>query len=235
MDLTTDTLTADTWHAPLSNPLLIGIAKFLCPIGIVAGLLSLLYLIQPYQDFLFLGGLTIAYFVPPAGKESIIPIAILTGHPWWLVTMVFFLLDVAVSLFVVWNFDLALKIPLVGRILESGMAAAQNYTENQPWIRRLSTFGLILFVFFPFQGTGAMNGSIVGRLLGMDPARVFGSVAAGSFASCLVISLGADVLLDVYQEDPTLGIALFGTVLAAIVLAVVGWQVYRRRLRERER
>jgi len=134
---------------------------------------------------------------------------------------------------VVWNFDLTLKIPLLGQLLEKGMTAARDYTEAQPWIRRLSTIGLIFFVFFPLQGTGTMNGSILGRLLGMDEARVFASVCVGSLASCLVISLGADVLLDVYQEDPILGVALLIAVALAAAAVVVGWRMRKERLRRR--
>ncbi|WP_243669721.1 small multi-drug export protein [Methanoculleus chikugoensis] len=142
---------------------------------------------------------------PPAGKETIIPLAILAGYPpWWLITAVIFLLDVAVSLFVVWNFDLALKIPLIGRLLESGMTIGRNYTESQPWLRKFSTIGLILFVFFPLQGGtgGAMNGSILGRLLGLEKGRVFACVCTGSLTSCLAFALGSDMLLDVYQQNP---------------------------------
>ncbi len=221
------------WKAILANPYIAGPIKFILPFAIATALFTALYLIEPYQQFLTLSGLAAAYFFPPAGKESIIPIAILMGYPWWLITIVIFLIDVASALFVVWNFDLTLKIPLLGQLLNRGMTAARNYTEAQPWIRRLSTIGLIFFVFFPLQGTGTMNGSILGRLLGMDGTRVFTSVCIGSLASCLVISLGADVLLDVYQEDPTLGIALLVAVAVAIVAAILGWRMWRGKLRGR--
>jgi uncharacterized membrane protein len=221
------------WKAILANPYITGSIKFILPFAIATALFTALYLIEPYQQFRTLSGLAALYFFPPAGKESIIPIAILMGYPWWLITIVIFLIDVASALFVVWNFDLTLKIPLLGQLLEKGMTAARDYTEAQPWIRRLSTIGLIFFVFFPLQGTGTMNGSILGRLLGMDEARVFASVCVGSLASCLVISLGADVLLDVYQEDPILGVALLIAVALAAAAVVVGWRMRKERLRRR--
>ncbi len=221
------------WRALLANPYLTGSVKFILPLAIIPAVFAGLYLIEPYQRFLIISGLIVAYFVPPAGKETIIPLAILMDYPWWLITLVIFLLDVAVSLFVVWNFDLALKIPLVGRLLESGMTIGRNYTENQPWLRRFSTIGLTLFVFFPLQGTGAMNGSILGRLLGLNGARVFGCVCVGSITSSLVFALGADVLLDVYRHDPTLGIGILVGIVVAVVAAVVGRRLHKRRLRER--
>ena len=223
----------DRWKALLENPYLAGPIKFVLPLAIIPAVFGALYLIEPYQQFLIISGLLALYFVPPAGKESIIPIAVTMGYPWWLVTIVIFLLDVAVALFVVWNFDLALKIPLIGRVLASGMTIARNYTENQPWLRRFSTIGLTLFVFFPLQGTGAMNGAILGRLLGLSKARVFGCVCAGSLTSSLIIALGADVLLDIYHRDPVLGIGLLVAVVVVVLAAVVGWRLHGKRLRER--
>jgi len=219
--------------ALLQNPYLIGLIKFILPLAIIPAIFAALYLTEPYQQFLVLSGLIVAYFIPPAGKETIIPIAILMGYPWWLIMLVIFLLDVAVSLFIVWNFDLALKVPLIGRLLESGMAVARRYTESQPWLRRLSTVGLILFVFFPLQGTGAMNGAILGRLLGLDKFRVFSCVCIGSFTSSLAIALGADLLIDIYQQDPALGIALVALIVIAVLAGVVVLRMRERRLHGR--
>ncbi|MDV2481511.1 small multi-drug export protein [Methanoculleus sp. Wushi-C6] len=233
VDPTAGTSEPDRWKTLLANPYLAGPIKFVLPFAVVTGVFAGLYLIEPYQQFLVISGLLAAYFVPPAGKESIIPIAVMMGYPWWLVTLVIFLLDVAVSLFVVWNFDLALRIPLVGRLLEAGMTAGRNYTDSQPWLRRFSTVGLALFVFFPLQGTGAMNGAILGRLLGLSNGRVVGCICAGSLASSLIIALGADVLLDVYRHDSTLGIGLLVAVVAVILAGVVGWRMHEKRLRER--
>jgi len=233
VDHTTSAPGPARWKALLQNPCLISLIKFILPLAVIPAIFAALYLTEPYQQFLILSGLIAAYFVPPAGKETIIPIAILMGYPWWLIMLVIFLLDVAVSLFVVWNFDLALKIPLVGRLLESGMAVARNYTETQPWLRRLSTVGLILFVFFPLQGTGAMNGSILGRLLGLEKSRVFSCVCVGSITSCLIFALGADVLLDIYRRDPALGIGLLIAIVVAVLAGVVGWRMRDRKLRGR--
>ncbi|MDK2915765.1 MAG: hypothetical protein PWR25_322 [Euryarchaeota archaeon] len=229
----TDTPRPEGYKDLVANPYLVGSIKFVLPLALIPAVFAALYLIEPYEQFLIISGLVAAYFVPPAGKETIIPLAVVLGYPWWLITLVIFLLDVAVSLFVVWNFDLALKIPIIGRLLESGMTIGRNYTESQPWLRRFSTIGLILFVFFPLQGTGAMNGAILGRLLGLEKRRVFGCVCIGSIASCLIIALGADVLLDIYQQDPTLGIGILVGIVVAVVAAIIGWWMYRKRFRGR--
>ncbi|MCT8336407.1 small multi-drug export protein [Methanoculleus sp. Afa-1] len=229
----TDTPRPEGYKDLVANPYLVGSIKFVLPLALIPAVFAALYLIEPYEQFLIISGLVAAYFVPPAGKETIIPLAVVLGYPWWLITLVIFLLDVAVSLFVVWNFELALKIPIIGRLLESGMTIGRNYTESQPWLRRFSTIGLILFVFFPLQGTGAMNGSVLGRLLGLNNNRVFGCVCIGSLTSCLVFALGSDVLLDVYRQDPTLAIGILITIIVAVVAAVVGWRAHKKRLRSR--
>lgn len=229
----TDTPRPEGYKDLVANPYLVGSIKFVLPLALIPAVFAALYLIEPYEQFLIISGLVAAYFVPPAGKETIIPLAVVLGYPWWLITLVIFLLDVAVSLFVVWNFDLALKIPIIGRLLESGMTIGRNYTESQPWLRRFSTIGLILFVFFPLQGTGAMNGSVLGRLLGLNNNRVFGCVCIGSLTSCLVFALGSDVLLDVYRQDPTLAIGILITIIVAVLAAVVGWRAHKKRLRSR--
>lgn len=229
----TDTPRPEGYKDLVANPYLVGSIKFVLPLALIPAVFAALYLIEPYEQFLIISGLVAAYFVPPAGKETIIPLAVVLGYPWWLITLVIFLLDVAVSLFVVWNFDLALKIPIIGRLLESGMTIGRNYTESQPWLRRFSTIGLILFVFFPLQGTGAMNGSVLGRLLGLNNNRVFGCVCIGSLTSCLIFALGSDVLLDIYQQDPTLGIGILVGIVVAVVAAIIGWWMYRKRFRGR--
>jgi len=43
-------------------------------------------------------------FIPRPGKESIIPIGIGLGIPWWLMVLTLTLLDVVTSLFMIMNF-----------------------------------------------------------------------------------------------------------------------------------
>jgi len=41
------------------------------------------------------------------------------------------------------------------------------------------------------------------------------------------------VILDVYRRDPVLGIGILIAVVVAVLAAVVGWRLYKGRLRER--
>ena len=78
-----------------------------------------------------------------------------------------------------------------------------------------------------------MNGSILGRLLGLEKSRVFSCVCVGSITSCLIFALGADVLLDIYRRDPALGIGLLIAIVVAVLAGVVGWRMRDRKLRGR--
>jgi len=70
-----------------------------------------------------------AYFFPPLGKESIIPIGVSGGEitiPLYnqqiivtsinplIMALTIAFIDIVVALFLVWNYDLAEKIPIIG-------------------------------------------------------------------------------------------------------------------------
>jgi uncharacterized membrane protein len=211
----------------------ITLLKFVLPLCLIPLIIGTLYISIAHDTFLLYSGLIAAYIVPPAGKESIIPAAILLGRPWWEIVSVIIALDFAVALFMAWNFELALKIPGIGRILNAGMTTGQQYCTDRPWIRRLSTAGLLLFIYFPLQGSGALNGSILGRMLGMSPYRVLATITLGSALSSLTIALGVDVLVEVFHQDAGFGICLI-TLLAALALSAAAmWRLQKYKLRSR--
>jgi uncharacterized membrane protein len=212
---------------------IVTLLKFVLPLCLIPLIVGILYSFLPHDSFLLYSGLISLYLVPPAGKESIIPAAILFGQPWWEIVLVIIALDFAVALFMAWNFELALKIPGIGRILKIGVTTGQHYCNDRPWIRRLSTVGLLLFIYFPLQGSGAMNGSILGRMLGMSPYRVLATITLGSALSSLTIALGVDVLVEVFHQDAGFGICLV-TLLAALGLSAAAmWRMQKYKLRSR--
>ncbi|MHC1625893.1 MAG: small multi-drug export protein [Methanoculleaceae archaeon] len=207
--------------------------RLLLPPAIPSIYLGLWYFFLPSPKFYTLLGLIAAYTIPPAGKESIIPLAIVMGLPWWMIASTLFLTDCATALFIAWNFEYALRIPLIGPIIQRGMENARRYAEDHPFIRSLSTLGLFLFIFFPFQGTGAMNASILGNLLGIPPVRVTGCVMAGSLASCVTIGLGTEAVLDLWSCDRPSAIFLLLVLVAVGTGLFLLWRHYTRRFRRR--
>ena len=128
------------------------------------------------------------YFIPPLGKETIIPIGVLGESlhipftdevasippidPMVMAISIAFV-DIVVALFLVWNYDLAKKIPLIGDFMEKVEKIGRSSSEKYAWVKPLRFFGIILFVMVPFQGSGGLVGSILGRLIGMKPRNTF--------------------------------------------------------------
>ena len=92
-------------------------------------------------------------------------------------------------MFLVWNFDYAKKIPglgkLVQRVGEQGEQALQKYK----WAKRFGFIGVVLLVIFPLQWTGSGVGSIVGRLIGMQPLMTWLAVVIGTFIRSTLATL----------------------------------------------
>ena len=62
-------------------------------------------------------GLAIAYIVPPAGKETVIPSGVALGFAPWEMTYLLVMLDLAGALFIILNFGLAKRLPVLGRYI----------------------------------------------------------------------------------------------------------------------
>ncbi len=198
---------------------------------LVAPALAFLYfffcmLILPLEKALILGALMILYYIPPSGKESLIPVAIALGIPWWLIAISFALLDVLTCLFMILNTRLALRIPLLGPWISRFLASGEKFMEKRPWIAQWSVLGVAFFVFLPFQGTGGVGAALVGMMVGLRPSRILVAVALGASAECLLFALGADILWRLILENIAFGIPVAIAalaVLAAAFLLIHGW------------
>lgn len=164
------------------------LVKFFMPFVFSSIGILILFLALPWDTFEKLGTWMILYFFPPLGKESVIPAAIAQGiHPLLIASAIAFI-DIMVGLFLVWNFDLARKIPLIGKFIRRIESKGNEILSKKPWVERLAFTGIILFVMFPFQGSGAVGATIVGRMLGMDPKKVWYGVIIGAIVGCLIIA-----------------------------------------------
>jgi len=159
---------------------------------------GVLFLILRLHAFSIVGSLMVAYFVPPLGKESIIPIAIGIGvHPLLIALSVAYI-DVIVALFLLWNYDFAKLAPLLGFWMERFENKAVKITRGKLWIKGLQFVGLVLFVMIPFQGSGAVGGTIVGRMAGLNRYVIFIAILIGAIVGCLIIAYSADVLKNIF-------------------------------------
>ena len=163
--------------------------KFFSPFLMTVGYFVLLWAIMTERGFLDLSKLMFLYFIPPLGKESIIPIGIAQGIPWMVLAFSIAFVDVVVCLFLIWNFDLAKKLPFIGSGIRRVQLKGASILESMPWVERLTFFGIVIFVMIPFQGSGAFAGTILGRAVGLSISANLLAVGMGALIGSVLIAL----------------------------------------------
>jgi hypothetical protein len=170
------------------------IALFL-PVLIAAIHISVMAVTLPSSDFLIMVGLMVAYLLPPAGKETVIPLGIALGIPWWYMAISIAMIDIETGLFMALNFDLAYRIPYLGPVLSHLTKKTRLLITRHPWITGFEFFAIVLMVMVPLFGSGGVRGSIAGKLLGMDTLLVFIAIVAGALAGCFGIALASESIM----------------------------------------
>jgi uncharacterized membrane protein len=194
----------------------------------------LLYFALPYEQWLVIGGLMVAYILPPAGKESIIPIGIAVGFPWWMMAFTIALLDILAGIFMALNFDIALKIPGLGGWIRRFIANGEKFFARRPWLERFYFTGVVLFVMFPLQGSGGVGATLVGRMMGLSPVRVLLAITIGAFAGCTIIALGAEAIRELILMNPLIGISVAIVVVAVLIILYAWYRVRVRKIEENQ-
>ncbi len=216
------------------NPFLIGFTY-----------IYLLYLIIPNgSTFWVMGGGIFAYFFPPAGKESVIPIVVteLTRKGLYAPHQIIFLVassiafvDIITSYFLLWNFYIAEKIPLIGDWIVRFQNFGAQKMKEKPWIKKLAYLGIALFVVIPFQGSGGVGASIMGRVIGMNKYHTWFSIIIGSFTGCFLIASTSyfvgDAILRAFRSSIFQGI---GSLLVVITILVFLYFFTKNYLAEKE-
>jgi hypothetical protein len=176
----------------------------LFPVVVVAIHIAIMAATLPAADFLAMAGLMVAYLLPPAGKETVIPIGIALGIPWWYMALTIAMIDIETGLFMALNFDLAYRIPLLGPVLSELTKKTQQFIFAHRWLAGLWFFAVVLMVMVPVFGSGGVRGSIAGKLLGMNTLLVFLAILAGALIGCFGIALGSDAVLAYFCTNGTL-------------------------------
>ena len=211
------------------KPSFVRILKLTVPFAIVAIEVAFLYFYLDYPSFLIVIGLMIAYILPPAGKETVIPAGIFLGIPWWLMALSIMMIDVETALFMGWNFDLAFKIPVLGRLMESFIGKSGDFIKERLWVKNLYFTGIVVIVMMPFMGSGGIRGTIIGNLLGMQKIPLFLAIVTGAFIGCFGIALAAVFLQELFIESILLGIVAVAVIIIITLTAGYYWKVYRTR------
>ncbi len=203
---------------------IIGISKFFIPIILGLSIYGFIGVIFEENMRLKYWSLISAYFFPPLGKESIIPAGIAFGFNPLTMALTIAFVDIIVALFLLWNYDLAKKIPLVGKFIEKIENIGRNSSNKYTWVKPLRFIGIILFVIIPFQGSGGLVGSIVGRLIGMKPFNTFLAISIGAILGCVLIAYFTDLILKIFKMNLMQGLLI----LVLILISAIMIYIYRK-------
>lgn len=180
---------------PLLGRIPYRVMALLIPFLVLSIHLSVLYATLPHDRFLAMIGLLVAYILPPAGKETVIPIGITLWFPWWYMALSIAMVDFETGLFMALNFDLAYQIPYVGKTLSDLTDRTKKFLKIHRWFAGLSFLAVMLFVMVPGLGTGGFRGVIAGKLLGMETYRVVLAVLAGALFGSFTIAFGSETVI----------------------------------------
>ncbi len=201
-------------------------ARLLLPFLLAFSFFLSSFLMVPTELSWILGGLMILYFVPPAGKESIIPLGIALGIPWWLMVAALALLDVLTGLFMILNFGVALRLPYLGPWISRFLASGDEFMRKRPWLARWRMLGVAFFVFLPFQGTGGVGATVVGMMMGLSPGEILLAIGIGGTAECLAFALGSELIYGLILSNLYLGV---GVAITVILIGVLTLLLIRKR------
>lgn len=189
--------------------------RWTLPLTALGGLLASILLVFPGRGLEFYGFLA-TYVIPPAGKETVIPAAVAAGFSPFLVATYIAGLDMTLAWFLAWNWDGVTKLPGVGLLVQRLMDRGQAWMDESELADRSAFLALVVFVFFPVQGSGAIAGIVLGRLIGLPAQRAWVAIMIGALAASFAWAYASGAI--------RAAVSIFGldTVLQAAVVLIAG-------------
>ena len=125
-------------------------------------------------------------------------------------------MDVMVATVLSCHVGVLFRLPRIGQWMRTLVEDGRYILETNPWMKRATFIGIVMFVLFPLAATGSVGGSIFGRLLGMSRLATFAGVVIGSFLGCGLMYLGASLVAPLM--DSLMAKVTGGLVIAALIL-----------------
>jgi len=183
-----------------------------------------------------------AYLFPPFGKETVIPTTIFTllglqsiqlspVLAIFIVSGSVAFVDVVTSYFLLYNFYIAKKIPLLGGWIERSQEFGAKKMKKNQWIKRLAFYGVATFVVVPFQGSGGVGASILGRVIGMNKYYAWVSIIMGAFIGCFLIGIVSyytgGAIIRIFGANILMWLVVFFLI---IVVFIFLYNIYKTRI-----
>lgn len=205
--------------------ILVRVSKLLIPPIVVGFMLVITLIAYPdrFGDMLgrFVGGIFVGKIFAAGLSENLL---------FWLIVLG--TLDVMIGLFFIWNVDVVYKLPWAGDKFRKMEGLSSYFLIEHGWMRRAAFMGVTLWIFLPLYGTGAITGSVLGRLLGLGTWRTFLALVIAGYSGVTLVLSGTALAEQLRDIDPV----LMGLFVVLVVVALVGlwWRyVYQVQLRKR--
>ena len=182
-------------------------------------------------NFPSLYGLILAFMFTPAGKFSAIGF-IGSGMGVWETVAILGTVDVLVGLLLILNFEGLYRVPRLGPAVARLEARGAILLADRGWIRRLAFVGLAVVVAVPFQGTGAVAGAFMGRLLGVGRWRTLAAIAMGGYGGVAVVAGATSGVAAALRANLVAGLGLIALLLLAGLAGLVAWRNHHIRRAE---
>jgi uncharacterized membrane protein len=194
---------------------LVGFALILSVAGIVGDPGAVSFLLSVAVGT-FVGG---GKLVILAGAVDQAPV----GH-WELAALVVYI-DVATALGVLGGMQHFYRIPWVGQRLNRARRSSARLLRRNPWMHRMAFLTLVGFVAIPLNGTGALVGAFLGRLMGLRRSAIVVATACGSTATAVTLALASGLSaehINALVDRPYVGLIAVALVLT-LTVAISRW------------
>ena len=202
--------------------------NLLAPIVVTAALLGAVWLVDGFAMVRTIVGYGLVTFFA-LGKFLILKgITDATFGPFEFAFLVFYM-DLAVAYLLTFNLDYVYGMPYFGKRLEGLQDHGRKVVRERAWVRKLTYLGVVLFVMIPATGTGAVGGSLFGRLLGLSRLKTFSGIFVGSALGCFGTAALAKVLAKALPPEvrESVWIEVIGVGFVVILIGIL-WLRARR-------
>ncbi len=176
--------------------------------------------------------LTVLFLIPPAGTGVIVPLGMNQGFSGTTMALTVAMVDGVISMYVCWWLVILKRVPLIGRIFVWLEGKGSEKIESSERLKTGSWWAIYAVLLVPVQGSGGMNMSVVGRLIGMRADHVISAVVCGSLTIAFIVAFIAKVGTRMFEQGiGTLIIFL----LIMVQVACVAYLVQLRYKMSRER
>ena len=142
------------------------------------------------------------------------------GH--WALAALIVYMDVATALVVMGGMHHLYRMPGAGPTLARARESGWRFLQRHPWTYQATWVSLAGFVAVPFNGTGALVGALVGRMLGLTRRAIFTATAFGSASGAIALALAGDYWaerISAIAGHPVLAVVAVVTLAALAILA----------------